>query len=82
MRTLIGGEVGFVAELVTQSAFGFGFGCDVVSVVAVPAPLRSGVGAVFELLDSLTKERIAPLGCVEFDDGSSTVFHCVSHISP
>jgi thiosulfate/3-mercaptopyruvate sulfurtransferase len=53
-------EVGFVAELVVEGTFGFGFRGDVVSVVAVPAPVARGIGAVFELLDSLFEERVGP----------------------
>jgi hypothetical protein len=70
-------EIGFVAELVVQSAFGFGFGSDVVAVVTVPTPLACGVGAMLELLDSLSKGSVCSFGSVEFDDGGSTVFHCV-----
>jgi hypothetical protein len=72
------GEVGLVAQLVVQAAFGFGFGGDVVAVVAVPAPLRGGVGAVFELLDSLSNRSVCSVGSVEFDDGSIPLF---SHIT-
>ncbi|GGI98410.1 hypothetical protein GCM10008995_05340 [Halobellus salinus] len=60
-------EPGLVAKTVVECAFGFGFRGDVVAIVAVPAPLAYGVGAVFELLDSLTKERIGSIGCVGFD---------------
>jgi len=49
----------------------------VVAVVAVPAPLTRGVGTVFELLDSLSKGGVGSFGSVEFDDGGTTVFHCV-----
>jgi len=89
-------EVGFVAELVVEGAFGFRFRSDVVAVVVtrnaprfwlaarflwnlatpVPAPLARGVGAVFELLDSLSKGGVDSFGSIEFDDGGTTVFHC------
>ena len=72
----VGGKVGFVAESVVEGAFGFGFGGHVVAVVAVPAPFARGVGAMFELLDRLSKGVIGSFGSVEFDDGGTTVFHC------
>ncbi|AXR79924.1 IS1341-type transposase (plasmid) [Natrarchaeobaculum sulfurireducens] len=70
------GEVGFLAEAVVEGTLGFGFRGDVVSVVAVPAPLARSVGTVFELLDSLSKGCVGSFGNVEFDDGGTTVFHC------
>jgi hypothetical protein len=70
-------EIGFVAKAVVESAFGLGFRGDVVAIVAMPAPLAGGVGTMFELLDSLAKERIGSIGRVELDDGGTTVFHCM-----
>ncbi len=74
------GKVGFVAELVVEGAFGFGFRGDVVAIVAVPAPLARGVGAVFELFDCLSEKRVGSVGSVEFDHGGTMVFHSVSDI--
>ena len=73
------GKVGFVSEGVVKSAFGFGFRGNVVSDVAIPAPVACAVGAVLELLDRLSECWFGVRGRVEFDDGGSTVFHDVSH---
>jgi hypothetical protein len=60
--------------LVVEGTFGFRFGSEVVAVVAIPAPLARGVGAVFELLDGLLEERVDSFGSAEFDDSGTTVF--------
>jgi hypothetical protein len=51
------------------------------SVVTVPAPLACGISTVFELLDSLLKQWLRALEKAEFDDGGTTVVHCVSHVA-
>jgi len=54
----------------------------VVSVVAVPTPLARGVGTVFELLDSLPQVCIRFFGCIELDNGGSTVLHDIFTYTP
>ena len=68
------GQVGFIAELVVEDTFGFRFGGNLVAVVAMPAPLTRGAGAVFELLDGLSEERVDSFGSAEFDNSGTTVF--------
>ncbi len=45
----------------------------------VPTPLACGVGTVFELLDRLLEGSVGSVGYVEFDNGGTTVVHCISH---
>ncbi len=62
----VGGEVGFLSQLVVQGVFCFRLAGDAVVVVA-PRPLAGAVGAVQELLLGLMEVATTLFGYVEFD---------------
>jgi hypothetical protein len=68
-----------VAVVVTRNAARFWLAARFLRNLAtpVPAPFARGVGAVFELLDGLSKGCVGSFGSIEFDDGDTTVFQCV-----